>query len=128
MLKKYKPHPGVKPDVVYSHGVEAPASARWLHIAGQVGMRPDGSLPENSAGQFEQAWQNVVAVLEAAEMGPEDLVSVNVFITNPDDIELSRSLITSLGTNGGFAATMVTVVRLSHPDWVVEIQAVAAKV
>ena len=91
-------------------------------------MRPDGSLPEDAEGQFEQAWQNVLAVLEGAGMGPEDLVSVNAYITNPDDIELSRGFFTSIGINGGFAATMVTVARLSHPDWVVEVQAVAAKV
>jgi len=128
LLKKFNPHPGVSPNIVYSHGVEVPAGARWLHIAGQVGMRPDGSLPEDAEGQFEQAWQNVLAVLEGAGMGPEDLVSVNAYITNPDDIELSRGFFTSIGINGGFAATMVTVARLSHPDWVVEVQAVAAKV
>ena len=89
-MKKFNPHPGVRPDIVYSHGVEVPAGARWLHIAGQVGMGPDGSLPEDAEGQFEQAWQNVLAVLEDAGMGPEDLVGVNAYITNPDDIELSR--------------------------------------
>ena len=29
----------------YSNGVSTPGSGRWLHVAGQVGVRPDGTVP-----------------------------------------------------------------------------------
>ena len=66
MLKKYNPEGIVKPFASYSQGVEVPPNARWLHIAGQVGVNPDGTIAGNSEKQVERAWQNVLAVLAEA--------------------------------------------------------------
>ena len=126
-LKKYSPKSIVKPFASYSQGVEVPPNARWLHVTGQVGVNPDGTIAGNSEKQVERAWQNVLAVLAEANMGPEDLVHVNVYITNPDDVQLNRESWRKISRNGGPGITMVTVKRLSHPDWTVEIEAVAAQ-
>jgi len=127
MLKKHNPEGVVKPFASYSQGVEVPPNARWLHVAGQVGVDPDGRIAGDSAKQVERAWQNVLAVLAEAGMGPEDLVRVNVYITDPRDVELNREAWRKISRNGGPGITMVTVKRLSHPDWTVEIEAVAAR-
>jgi len=126
-LKRYNPETIVKPFAAYSQGVEVPPNARWLYIAGQVGVNPDGTIAGNSEQQVERAWQNVLAVLSAANMGPEDLVHVNVYITDPADVRLNRESWRKISRNGGPGITMVTVKRLSHPDWSVEIEAVAAR-
>jgi 2-iminobutanoate/2-iminopropanoate deaminase len=126
-LKKYNPTSIVKPFATYSQGVEVPANARWLYVAGQVGVHPDGTIAKGSAAQVECAWSNVLAVLKSAGMGPEDLVRVNVFITKPEDVSINRASWANIAKNGGPAITMVTVARLSHPDWTVEIEAIAAK-
>jgi 2-iminobutanoate/2-iminopropanoate deaminase len=126
-LKKYNPEGIVKPFASYSQGVEVPPNARWLHIAGQVGVNPDGTIAGDSEKQIERAWQNVLAVLAAANMGPEDLVHVNVYITDPADVQLNRESWRKISRNGGPGITMVTIKRLSHPDWTVEIEAVAAR-
>jgi len=126
-LKKYSPDQIIKPFAAYSQGVEVPPNARWLFIAGQVGVNPDGTIAGDSKAQVDRAWQNVLAVLAAANMGPEDLVRANVYITNPEDVELNRSSWRRISKAGGPAITMVTVKRLSHPDWAVEVEAVAAK-
>ena len=68
-----------------------------------------------------------LAVLADADMGPEDLVRVNVYITDPEDVELNRNAWRRISKAGGPAITMVTVKRLSHPDWTVEVEAIAAK-
>lgn len=127
-LKKHNPGSIVKPFAAYSQGVEVPPNARWLYIAGQVGVNPDGTIAGSSEQQVERAWQNVLAVLSAANMGPEDLVRVNVYITDPADVQLNRESWRKISRNGGPGITMVTVKRLSHPDWSVEIEAVAARV
>jgi 2-iminobutanoate/2-iminopropanoate deaminase len=127
MLKKHNPQSIVKSFASYSQGVEVPPNARWLYVAGQVGVNPDGSIAEGSQAQVERAWANVLAVLESGGMGPEDLVRVNVYITRPDDVQLNRQSWQEIARNGGPAITMVTVARLSHPDWVVEVEAIAAK-
>jgi enamine deaminase RidA (YjgF/YER057c/UK114 family) len=126
-LKKYNPEGIVKPFASYSQGVEVPPNARWLYIAGQVGVNPDGTIAANSQKQVERAWQNVMAVLAAANMGLEDLVHVNVYITDPADVQLNRESWRKISKNGGPGITMVTVKRLSHPDWTVEIEAIAAR-
>ena len=127
-LRKYNPDRIVRPFAAYSQGVEVPANARWLFIAGQVGVDPDGTVAGDSRAQVERAWQNVLAVLADADMGPEDLVRVNVYITDPEDVELNRDAWRRISKAGGPAITMVTVKRLSHPDWTVEVEAIAAKV
>ena len=126
-LKKYNPESIVKSFASYSQGVEVPPNARWLYITGQVGVNPDGTIAGNSEKQVERAWQNVLAVLAEAKMGPEDLVHVNVYITDPADVQLNRESWRKISRNGGPGVTMVTVKRLSHPDWTVEISAVAAR-
>lgn len=127
-LKKHNPAHTVQPFAAYSQGVEVPPGARWLFIAGQVGQRADGTIPPDSPTQVEIAWNNVLAVLESAAMGAEDLVHVHVFITDAADVTLNRDYWKKISRNGGPGITMVTVRRLSHPDWKVEVQAVAAKV
>ena len=127
-LKKYNPDQIVKSFASYSQGVEVPPNARWLHVAGQVGVNPDGTVAGDSKAQVVRAWQNVLAVLAAANMSAEDLVRVNVYITDPGDVQLNRDSWRHISKGGGPAITMVTVKRLSHPDWTVEIEAVAARV
>ena len=51
-----------------------PAGAGWLSLAGQVGTRADRSVPEDVGEQCEWVFRNIFAILEAAGMGPENLV------------------------------------------------------
>jgi enamine deaminase RidA (YjgF/YER057c/UK114 family) len=37
MLRSYNPDAVAPPFSRYSHAVETPAGARWLHVSGQVG-------------------------------------------------------------------------------------------
>ena len=83
MLTRHKPAGVAPPFSSYSHGVAAPAGARWLHVSGQVGVRPDGSFAAEPREQLEQTWRNLLAVLEGAGMGPNDLVKVTGFLTRP---------------------------------------------
>ncbi|MFQ5995048.1 MAG: RidA family protein [Acidiferrobacterales bacterium] len=127
MIKTYNPTTIAPPFSKYSQGAEGPANARWLYIAGQVGVDPDGTILEGSAAQIERAWRNLFGVLEAAGMGIEHLVKVTTFITRPEDVALNREIRDRLLDGHQPAVTMVTVAALSHPDWLVEIEGVAAK-
>ncbi len=83
MIKKFNPEKFVQPFSRYSQGAEAPAEARWLYIAGHVGVHPDGSIAQGAEAQIERAWLNLIAVLETAALGVEDRVKVNTYITRP---------------------------------------------
>ena len=51
MLKISNPPTIAPPAGAYSHCVEIPPNARLLSIAGQGGLRPDGSMPEGFEAQ-----------------------------------------------------------------------------
>jgi 2-iminobutanoate/2-iminopropanoate deaminase len=57
--------------------------ANVVQSAGQVGLRPDGTLVDGVAAQTRQAMRNVLAVLAAAGAAETDIVSVRVYLTDP---------------------------------------------
>lgn len=128
MLKTNNPKTIAPPAALYSHSVEVPANARWLFTAGQVGIRPDGTLPDDFAGQHEQIWKNTLAILADAGMGPENIVRLNVYSTDPDGLKHVRAQREKYLAPGHVpASTWVVVSRLANPQWVVEMETVAAK-
>ena len=68
----------------YSHAVRA---GEFLYLSGQTPL--DSSTGKLSAGsvqeQTRQCFQNLFKVLEAAGLGPGNVVKVNVFLTDMGD-------------------------------------------
>ena len=126
MLTKHNPSTIVAAFSSYSLAVEAPAQARWLHVSGQVGVAPDGALAEGAEAQMETAFRNVLAILNAAGMGPHDLVKVTVFLTRAGDVGLYRQVRDRMLAGATPASTLLVVAALADPGWLVEIEAVAA--
>jgi len=127
MLKHLNPPTVVKPFSHYSQAVEAPANCRWLHISGQVGVTPDGTIRTGFEAQAKQCWVNIAAILTAAGMSVEDLVKVNIFVTGAEHVAASRAIRDAALNSAEPASTFLVIAALAHPDLVVEIEAVAAK-
>ncbi len=111
---------------IYSDGVEAPPGARWLHTAGQVALRADGSVPPTFAAQCEQALVNLTAVLEAARMSPRDIVKLTCYVVGSQDFDVLYEARRMILAGSAPAATVVVIQALSAPELLVEIEAVAA--
>ena len=111
----------------YTHAVDAPAGARWLHISGQVGIAPDESVPEDFASQAHLAWRNLIAILEESGMGIEDLVHVNHWLTNQDDFPTYATVRSEYLGDARPASTLMIVKDLVRPGLLIEVGAVAAK-
>ena len=126
MLKVHSPGSIAPPFSTYSPGMEAPAEARWLYISGQVGVEPDGTIPEDAEAQMECGWRNILAILGSASMGPHDLVKLNGYITRAGDVGLFRTVRERMIPGVEPASTLVVVSALAQPEWVVEIEAIAA--
>src|SRR5690606_2378605 len=92
MNRLFNPKSIAAPLGAYSHGVEVAPNARWLHIAGQVGIKPDGTLAEGAEAQCEQIWRNIDAILKDAGMGIRDLVRINTFLVRADDLSVARTV------------------------------------
>lgn len=127
MNKIYSPDTIAPPFSNYAHAVEAPGDARWLYVSGQLGVAKDGSVPEDFAGQAEQAFRNVVAILEEAGMGVTDIVRVNTYLTDTDDIGDYRGIRDRMLDNHATASTMLVISALAAPHFKIEIEVVAAK-
>jgi enamine deaminase RidA (YjgF/YER057c/UK114 family) len=127
MHKKHNPDTVAKPASTYSHGIEVPANARWLHIAGQVGVAPDGTIRQGIDAQAEQVWANIRNVLAAAGMGIDDLVKITVLLTSPAYIGPSRTVRDRALGAARPASTLIIVAGLASPDYLIEIEAIAAK-
>ena len=110
----------------YSLAIEAPAAARWLYVSGQVGVTPDGSFADGPEAQMEAAWRNVLAILDSAGMGAGDLVKVTAYLTRAEDIGFYREVRDRMLGGAEPASTLIVISALADPDWLVEIEAVAA--
>lgn len=127
MVKLHTPTSISAPFSRYSHGAEAGPSARWLHISGQVGTNVDGSLAKGFDDQCHRVWQNTLAILEAADMGITDIVKVNTLLMDHGDLARMREIRDSYLGDHPAASTLFVVVSLADPDWLIEMETIAAK-
>ena len=128
MLKKYNPDTVYQPVAAYFQSVEVPAGARWLITAGQVGIAPDGTLVKDPEAQIEQVWKNVAALLAAADMAPEDLVKLTIYLIDVEHFVTNRKYREAELGGVKCAATGVLVAGLADPAMVIEVDVYAAKV
>jgi enamine deaminase RidA (YjgF/YER057c/UK114 family) len=98
-----------------------------LFIAGQVGYRPDGSLPETIEEQTEWVLRRTEEVLRLEGLEMSDLVEVVSY--HPD---MQRNLAGFLDTKKRFigepfpAWTMIGISGLARPEFLIEMRGVAA--
>jgi 2-iminobutanoate/2-iminopropanoate deaminase len=95
--------------------------------SGTPGLDPStGKVPEGIAAQTELVWQNVFAILKAAGMGPENLVKANSYITRREDIaEYLKVRGMYLGDIRP-AGLLSVVVGHFRPEYLIEVDAIAA--
>lgn len=127
MLEKINPDTIVTPfNNAYHHAVVIPPNARILYIAGQVGMRKDGSLPDTLEGQAEQAWSNVMACVIAAGMGAQNIVKITAYLVDAEDYGVFAAARARHLGEARPASTAILIKGLLKPEWKFEIEAVAA--
>ena len=131
MVHRFNPASMAAPFSPISQGVEVEAGERMIYVAGQVGVRPDGTVPEGMEDQTEQIFLNIQTILRERGMDLEDLVETRTYVTNKDYIPGYRAgRATVLGTGDDAprtAAALVVVAGLAQDHWKVEICAVADK-
>jgi enamine deaminase RidA (YjgF/YER057c/UK114 family) len=128
MNKTLNPKSVHRPVGVYSHTVNVAPNARWVAVAGQVGMNKKGVLASGIRRQAEQAFRNVLACLRENGMRKQDLVKLTVFLTDARLIgEYRAARARVLGDAVRPASTLLVVAGLASPDMLIEVEAWAAK-
>jgi enamine deaminase RidA (YjgF/YER057c/UK114 family) len=111
----------------------APVSHYWhvvragdrVWVSGMVGIRKDGSIPEDVVDQFEVAMDWLDRALRAAGGRPEHIVKVQVFLTDINDRAKINPLRQDYFGKHRPASTLVEVSALITPQLKVEIEAEA---
>ena len=120
--------PSVAPPIgAYSHVARVPAGSELIVLAGQVGMMPDGTVPETVEEQYAQALRNIVALLASQGASPTDLVKVNAYVVKPMDLTKVRETRARIIGDARPPSTLVYVSALAAPQYLVEVEAWAVK-
>jgi enamine deaminase RidA (YjgF/YER057c/UK114 family) len=108
-----------------SHYCHAVRAGDRLWISGTVGVRPDGSIPEDTAEQFQVAIDSLDRCLRAAGGRPEHIVKVTVLLTDINDRAKINPIRQRYFGNSRPASTLYEVSALVAPEMKVEIEAEA---
>lgn len=126
MHRIYNPQDIAPTTGTYSHAVEVSPNSRLLYLCGEVPIRPDTTVPTDFDEQADVVWHNLKRVLAAANMDINDVVKMTGYIVDPAHRDAYREARNRhLGTARP-ASTLLVVARLGRPEWLVEIDAVAA--
>lgn len=117
------------PALGFSHAVIA-QPGRTVYLAGQTAQQADGSIVgATMAEQFDVAAGNVVKALKAAGAQPQDLVSMQVFVTDVAEYQrTSKQIGEAYRRHFGRhypAMALLEVSRLFDPKAKVELMAIA---
>ena len=127
MIRLFNPPEINKPFSRYSHGAVVDGPARWLHIAGQVGAKPDGTIEVGFEAQAKRCYANAIAVLRGADMDITDIVKTNIFLTRATDVPASRPIREEALKGHAAASTLLIISALAHPDLLIEVELIAAR-
>jgi enamine deaminase RidA (YjgF/YER057c/UK114 family) len=111
----------------YSDAIEVGPNLRWLLTSGTPGLATDGDLPKDISGQTELAWKHVISMLERAGMTVADIVKVTQYLTRAEDIAAYGKVRTRFLGDVRPAAMLLVIPQLVRPDFLVEVEIVAAK-
>jgi enamine deaminase RidA (YjgF/YER057c/UK114 family) len=126
-MKAHNPPTVAGPFATYAHGIEVEGPVRFLFGAGQTGVGSDDTVGEGIVEQSELVWQNILEVLASAGMEISDIVQLNMLLVNREDfsgaIEVRNA---ALGEHRP-ASTLMYVAGLARPEWLIEIDYIAAQ-
>ena len=115
----------------YSQVVDVSAT-RLVFIAGQTALDRDGKIvgKNDFASQAEQVFENLGIALQASGCSAANLVKLTVFLTDMDNLaryrEARNRFFASVTPPAAPAVTLVEVSKLYGPDFLIEIEAIAA--
>ena len=115
----------------YSQVVEVRAE-RLIFIAGQTALDRDGKLvgKDDIAAQATQVFRNLGVALQSVGCTPSNLVKLTVFLKDMEDLSTYREardrFFSSVTPRAAPAVTLIEAAKLYGPDFLIEIEAVAA--
>ncbi|WP_209017720.1 RidA family protein [Roseibium aggregatum] len=126
MERTINPDNGIYPATPdYVHALEVTGAGRLLFVSGTMGLDVIGRAPESLEEQLDLVWANLRRILTEADMTTDNIVRVTSYLSDPDHAEKNQAArLEALGTRR--VPTTAIVVRTLTPEWMIEIEIVAA--
>ncbi|SON58246.1 putative reactive intermediate deaminase TdcF [Hartmannibacter diazotrophicus] len=112
----------------YSHGLLVPPGASLLVTSGQLGIRPDDSIPDDVEGQAVLCFEAIGAILEAGGMDFSDVIRISGFVTRREDFATYMAVRDRYTRSPLPVSTLLIVTGFTRPEFKVEVEVTAAKV
>ena len=118
-----------QPSGVFSHATMIEARGRLVFISGMTARRADGTIAGigDIEAQTRQVCDNIKAAVEAAGGTMDDICRVDVYIhiRNMEQFDAIHKVRREYFKEPLPASTMVEIVKMTHPDYLIEINAIA---
>jgi enamine deaminase RidA (YjgF/YER057c/UK114 family) len=116
-----------KPSGHFSQATAAGARGRLVFISGMTSKCADGSIAGvgDIEAQTRQMCENVKAAVEAAGGTMADICRVDVYVKSMADFDVIHRVRRAYFPEPPPASTMVQVSGFTHPDYLIEMNAIA---
>ena len=110
----------------YSHGIEVTSRSRLVFCSGQLGIGPDAAVPPDCTGQARLCFENIRAILAEAGMELRHVVKINAYVSGREHLQPYMQVRNDLFSEPYPASTLMVVSGFARPEFVVEVEAIAA--
>jgi len=116
-----------QPSGHFSHAISVEANGKLVFISGMTSRRADGTIAGvgDIEAQTRQVCDNLKAAVEAAGGTMDDICRVDVYVRNMEHFEKIHKVRREYFKNAPPASTMVEVTKMTSPDYLIEINAIA---
>ena len=119
--------PGVFDPPTYTQAIKVSGAQSVLFLSGQVAYDKDGGVAQRGdvKGQAREVYKAIKALVEAQGGTLANVVKLTTYVLDVryrPDLALVRE---EFFGKKGPASTLVQVPALAHPDWLIEIEAIA---
>ncbi len=116
-----------RPSGHFSHATAVAARGTLLFISGMVARRADGTIVGvgDIEAQTRQVCENVKAAVEAAGGTLDDVCRIDVYVRNMEHFDVIHKVRRDYFKAPPPASTMVEVTKMTSPEYLIEINAIA---
>ena len=89
-IERYNPQ-GLSQPTGYSQVVTIKGKYKTIHLGGKAGIYEDDTFPESLEEQSDLTFENIRIALAAAGASPKDVVDIQIYIVNLQDIDFDTN-------------------------------------
>ncbi|OWJ62751.1 RidA family protein [Inquilinus limosus] len=122
----HNPTDGIYPATPdYIHALEVRQPNRILYVAGTMGLDAQGVPGKTLEQQLALIWSNIRTILASADMTVRNIVRITSYLRDASYADANQ-LARIAALDGHVVPTTALVAQTLSPDWLVEIEVIAA--